>query len=142
MSVHFPRCRNLPRAAAAVALLALAAGVSGCAQVGDALSPAFSDPAMYDLYDCKQLETSRQGLVARAKDQEALMEKAKKGVGGTVVSEMVYRNELISIHSQQKRADEAWRVNKCTDTPPDGAAPAAAPAPTAQGGKPPRPLIR
>ncbi|QOZ26888.1 twin-arginine translocation pathway signal [Bradyrhizobium sp. CCBAU 51753] len=140
MSVRIPRCRS-SRAAAAIALLALAAGASGCAQIGDSLSPAFVDPAKYELYDCKQLETERKNLVSRAKDQEALMNKAQTGVGGTVVSEMVYRNELISIRAQQKLAEESWRSGKCHETPPETASAAPPPAPP-PGAKPPRSGLR
>ncbi|MGY3690958.1 hypothetical protein ACVIGA_001038 [Bradyrhizobium sp. USDA 3240] len=143
MSVRLPRRPNLSRAAAIVALLASAAGVSGCAQIGDSVPGAFADPAKYDLYDCKQLETERKNLASRATDQEKLMAKAETGVGGTVVSEMVYRNELISIHAQQRLVDQAWRANKCHGSPPDAPAAAApaAPAPGAKGPRAPRGLV-
>jgi len=144
MSVRIPRCRKLSRAAAAVALLALAAGVSGCAQIGDTLPSAFADPAKYQLYDCKQLDAERKSLVSRAAEQEGLMAKARTGVGGAVVSELAYRNELVSIHSQQKLADEAWRGSKCHETPPDtpAAAAPAAPAAGAKGARPSRSGLR
>ena len=141
MPVRFPRCRNLSRAAAVTALLALAAGVSGCAQVGDSLSPIFVDPAKYELYDCSQLETERKGLIARAKDQEALMTKAQTGVGGTVVSEMVYRNELISIRAQQKLLEDNWRRSRCHEAASETAA-AAPPSAPPPGAKPSRSGIR
>jgi hypothetical protein len=143
MFARFSRRLSLSRAAAVVALLALAAGSSGCAQIGDAVPSAFADPAKYELYDCKQLEAERKALTARAADQEAWMAKAKTGVGGAVVGEMVYRNELISIHAQQKLADDAWRQNKCHETPPVSAAPVPTPTPTpsAKGSRQPRSLI-
>lgn len=143
MSARLPRRPNLSRAAAIVALLASAAGASGCAQIGDSVPSAFADPAKYDLYDCKQLETERKNLTSRATDQEKLMAKAETGVGGTVVSEMVYRNELISIHAQQRLADQAWRANKCHESPPDtpAAAAPAAPPPGAKGPRAPRGLV-
>lgn len=143
MFVRLPRRPKLLRAAAIIVLLASAAGVSGCAQIGDSVPSAFADPARYDLYDCKQLETERASLATRATDQEKLMAKAQTGVGGTVVSEMVYRNELISIHAQQKLLEEAWRKNKCHESPPDAAAAAtpAAPSPAAKGPRAPRGLV-
>ncbi|UGY15688.1 twin-arginine translocation pathway signal [Bradyrhizobium septentrionale] len=144
MSVRFPRRSKPSRAAAVIVLLASAAGVSGCAQIGDTMSPAFADPAKYDLYDCKQLETERKSLATSAADQEKLMAKAETGVGGTVVSEMVYRNELISIRARQKLADQAWRSNKCHESPPDetaAAAAPAAPAPAAKGARAPRGVV-
>ncbi|WP_426442052.1 twin-arginine translocation pathway signal [Bradyrhizobium genosp. P] len=143
MSARFSRRLSLSRAAAIVALLALAAGASGCAQIGDAAPSAFADPAKYELYDCKQLEAERKALIDRAKQQEAWLAKAQTGVGGAVVGEMVYRNELISIHAQQKLAEEAWRRNNCHETPPPSAAPTPTPTPTPtpKGSRQPRSLI-
>ncbi len=82
------------RSLAVLALLALGAGLSGCASVGDNMSSAFADPAKYDLYECKQLETERARLAARAAELQGLMAKAETGVGGSVVAELAYRNEL------------------------------------------------
>ena len=120
---------SVTRAAALAALLALGAGLSGCASMGDSMSTAFADPAKYELYDCKQLETERQNLASRAAEQQGLMDKAQTGVAGPVVAELAYRNEAIAIEGQRKFAEEAWRKNKCHASPP---APAAAPtAPSA-----------
>ncbi len=62
MPIHRFRRAKLPRAAAAAALLGFSVAISGCAQMGETMSSAFVDPAKYDLYDCKQLETERKGL--------------------------------------------------------------------------------
>ena len=112
-----------------LALLALGAGLSGCASVGDNLSSAFADPAKYDLYECKHLEPERIRLSARAAELQGLMAKAETGVAGSVVAEVAYRNELVSTRAQQKLAEEAWQRNKCHETPPE-AKPAAAAPPT------------
>ena len=65
---------------AALALLELAAGLSGCAGMSDTVAPAFADPAKYDLYDCKQLETERKSLATRTAELQGLMTKAESGV--------------------------------------------------------------
>jgi hypothetical protein len=130
MPVRFSRRRSPSRAARVAALLVLAAGGSGCAQIGDSVSSAFADPAKYELYDCKQLEAERKALANRAAELEGLMAKAQTGVGGAVVSEMAYRNEVIAVHGQEKFADEAWRKNKCHESPPGTAAATPAPTPT------------
>jgi hypothetical protein len=96
--------------------------------MGDTMSSAFADPAKYDLYECKQLEPERKSLANRAAELQGLMAKAETGVGGAVVAEMAYRNDYIAIRGQQKLAEEAWRHNKCHETPPAAPAPAA-PAP-------------
>ena len=120
------------RAIAALGLFALGISLSGCAQIGDTLSPAFADPAKYDLYECKQLEAERKGLAARAAELQGLMAKAETGVAGPVVAEVAYRNDFISIRAQSKLAEETWRRNKCHETPPAAAVPAAAPPPPAR----------
>ena len=126
MALRIFQNRNLTRALAAAALLALGGGLGGCASVGDSVSTAFADPAKYELYDCKQLETERKNLANRAAEQQGLMDKAQTGVAGPVVAELAYRNEAIAIEGQRKFAEEAWRKSKCHEQPP---APVAA-APT------------
>jgi hypothetical protein len=124
----------LPHRAAAMTLLALVSGfgLSGCADMGDSVSVAFADPAKYDLYDCKQLEPERKGLATRLAEQEGLMAKAQTGTAGPLVGELAYRNEIIAIRGQAHFAEEAWRRNKCHETPPAAATPPAAPSANAK----------
>jgi hypothetical protein len=126
------------RAAPAAALLVLGLTLGGCADMSDSLTSAFADPAKYDLYECKQLEPERKALATRAAELQGLMAKADTGVAGPVVAELAYRNEYIAVRGQARLAEEAWQRNKCHDTPPAAAAPAAAPAPpeNAKPGKP------
>jgi len=69
--------RLFSRCLAGLALVALGAGLSGCAGMSDAISPAFADPAKYDLYDCKQLEPERKSLANRSAELQGLMAKAE-----------------------------------------------------------------
>jgi hypothetical protein len=140
----FPSHRqSVLRPLAGLALLALGAGLSGCAEMGDGMSSAFADPARYDLYECKQLEPERKKLAERAAELQGLMAKAETGVGGSVVSELAYRNEVIATRGQTKLAEEAWRRNKCHESKPEpkptSAAPAvpSAPTPVVRDGRPP-----
>jgi hypothetical protein len=110
---HYP---PISRSLIVLALLALGAGLAGCASVGDTISPAFADPAKYDLYDCKQLESERKALADRAADLQRLIAKAETGVGGSVVVEMAYRNDVIANSGQRKLAEEGWRRNKCQES--------------------------
>jgi hypothetical protein len=123
--------RKSARPAAAVALLALGAGLAGCASVGDSMATAFADPAKYELYDCKQLETERKNLATRAAAQQGLMDKAQTGVAGPVVAELAYRNEAIAIEGQRRFAEEAWVKGKCHASPPTPATASATPPPNA-----------
>jgi hypothetical protein len=122
--------RSLPRAVAALALLGLGGALTGCADMGESMSSAFADPAKYDLYDCKQLETERKALATRAAELQGLMAKAETGVAGPVVAEVAYRNDYIAVRGQTKLAEEAWQRNKCVATP--APAPAAASTPPAK----------
>jgi hypothetical protein len=129
MPVSLSHRRSFSRLAAVLSLLALGAGVSGCAQVGDTISPAFADPAKYDLYDCKQLEPERKTLAARTAELQGLMAKAETGVAGSVVAEVAYRNDYIALRGQSKLVEEAWRKNRCQESPPEAKPAATAAAP-------------
>ena len=109
---------------AAAALLAAGFALSGCAGMSETVAPAFADPAKYELYDCKQLEAERKALATRTADLQKLMDKAQTGTGGAVVSELAYRNDYVAVRGSAQLAEDAWRRNKCRETPP-GAAPAA-----------------
>jgi hypothetical protein len=117
------------RAAAVLGALGLGSALSGCAGVGETMSTGFADPARYELYDCKQLEPERRRIANALAENQGLMAKAETGVGGSVVSELAYRNENIALRGQLHFAEEAWRKNHCRETKP------AAPA-----GPPPAPL--
>lgn len=141
MFAPLSRRRPFSQSLAAVVLLALAAGLSGCADMGETISPAFADPARYDLYECSQLEGERTRLTTRAAELQGLMAKAETGVAGPVVAELAYRNEYISTRGQAKLAEEVWRRNKCKETKketkPDAdpkASPSASTAPSAAKG--------
>jgi len=124
--------RPLPSLATVMAVAGLGFVLSGCADMSDSMSTAFADPAKYDLYDCKQLEPERKTLANRAAELQGLMAKAETGAAGSLVGELAYRNDYVSVRGQQKFAEEAWRRNKChqsppgkTDTPDAQAAPSA-----------------
>ncbi len=129
MIASLTRSRPSPRAVAVVALLALGFPLGGCADMSEGMTSAFADPAKYDLYECKQLETERKNLANRAAELQGLIAKAQTGVAGPVVAELAYRNEYIAVRGQAKNADEAWRNNKCRETPPAVAKPATASVP-------------
>jgi hypothetical protein len=136
MTVRLRHHQILPSAAAAPALLvlgfALVLGLAGCANMGDSMTTAFADPAKYELYECKQLETERKTLATRQAELQGLMAKAETGVGGTVVAELAYRNEYLAVRGQSRFAEEAWQRNKCVASAPAAAAAApAAPSPDA-----------
>jgi hypothetical protein len=129
MIVRVASSRLLPRAAVAMALLALGLGLGGCADMNDSMAVAFVDPAKYDMYDCKQLETERAHLATRSAELQGLMAKADTGVAGPVVSELAYRNDYVAVRGQTRLADEVWRRNRCTATAAAPALPVSSAAP-------------
>jgi hypothetical protein len=122
--------KTLPRQVAAASLVTLGLALSGCADMNDSMTVAFADPAKYELYNCKQLEPERKRLAVAEAEVQGLMAKAETGVAGPVVSELAYRNDYIMYRAQARLADEAWRKNKCHETP--AAATTAAPAANAR----------
>jgi hypothetical protein len=138
MIVRIARSRPSLRTAAIAALLALGVGLCGCADMSDSMTSAFADPAKYDLWDCKQLETERKNLANRAAELQGLIAKADSGVAGPVVAELAYRNDYLAVRGQARVADEVWRRNKCHVSAPDAAIPAvsAPPAADLKGGRP------
>jgi hypothetical protein len=123
--------RRLRQTCALFALLASGFALSGCGSVGDTISPAFADPGKYQLWDCKRHEGERKNLANRTEELQKLMDKAKTGVGGSVVAEMAYRDEYVAVRGQAHFADEAWNSGKCSESAPEGATPSPAPAPKA-----------
>lgn len=99
-------------------LLLLAPLLGACSGMSDSMSTAFADPAKYELYDCKQLETERKALASRSAELQGLMAKAETGAGGAVVAELAYRNDYVAVRGQSQLAEEAWRRNQCQETPP------------------------
>ena len=134
MTIRASTLPALTRAAGALACLVLGLALSGCGNMSEGMTAAFADPAKYDLYDCKQLETERKSLATREAELQGLMAKAETGVGGALVSELAYRNDYVAVRGQEHFADQAWRRNRCRESTP---APAAA-----TSGAPPRPIIR
>ncbi|MCG2630866.1 twin-arginine translocation pathway signal [Bradyrhizobium sp. WYCCWR 13023] len=112
---------------AVAALVGAGFALSGCAGVSETIAPAFADPARYELYDCKQLEAERKSLATRTADLQKLMDKAETGTGGAVVSELAYRNDYIAVRGMAQLAEDAWRRNRCRETPPAAASAATAP---------------
>ena len=135
---HLPLRRLVLLAGLPVLVVSLA----GCAGMSDGMSTAFADPAKYEFYDCKQLEAERKNLAARSAELQGLMAKAETGTGGVVVAELAYRNDYVAVRGQSQFADEAWRQNKCQDTPPPpvvNAKTSAKSAKAARSAKPARP---
>jgi hypothetical protein len=139
MPIPSARSRVAFRAQAGAVLVACVTLLSGCSGMSDGMTSVFADPAKYNLYDCKQLETERKNLTVRIAELQGLMAKAQDGFAGPAVAEIAYSNESVALRGQKKNADEAWALNKCRETPPakTAATPSPAPVPAASSGHAP-----
>lgn len=93
--------------------MALAALLGGCTGTTGAMSDAFVDPSIYDLYDCRQLATERTTLAARLAANQKLIDKARTGVAGDTVAELAYGNTNLSVRGQMRLVDRMWEKNRC-----------------------------
>ncbi len=111
------RTAAVRRLASGLALLAaLAAPLGGCTGTTGAMSEAFVDPSIYDLYDCNQLATERAGVQAQLAENRRLIDKARTGVAGDAVAELAYGNADLSLHGQMRLLDRMWQKNRCDGT--------------------------
>lgn len=124
------------RATTISSLFALFVGFSGCVLVPDAVSNSTTDPARYELFDCKQLEATRKSLASQAAELEGLIAKAETGVAGPVVAELAYRPDLSKVRAAAHLVDKVWKRDKCTATaqpsPPAATVPSSSPSRTKQ----------
>lgn len=105
-----------------LALLA-ALVLGGCTGTTGAMTEAFVDPSIYDLYDCDQLAAERTSVERQLADNQRLIDKARTGVAGDAVAELAYGNTNLRLQGQRRLIDRMWEKNRCEA--------AAAPAPAA-----------
>ncbi|RIK96807.1 MAG: twin-arginine translocation pathway signal [Proteobacteria bacterium] len=109
-------------------VVALAAALGGCTGTTGAMSEAFVDPSIYDLYDCNQLAAERISVEQQLAGNQQLIDKARTGVAGDTVAELAYGNTNLRLQGQRRLIDRMWQKNRCDGT----AAPAAPQSPTRQ----------
>jgi hypothetical protein len=115
---------------AALAALSLA----GCAGSNDQMASLLVSPGKYQFYKCPQLAAAIQGTVARQRELEGLMAKARTGAGGQVVNAAVYEPDYLVARGDLNELRREARNKHCT-VPPDAAA---APQPLPPPPKKPR----
>lgn len=118
--------RSLRAAALRLAVAGgLAASVGACAD--GASSSLFVDPAMYELYNCKQLGEAHRTTDKRVVELEGLMAKAETGAGGALVSGLAYQTDYRANRARRDQIDEKIKSNRCTSAdlaaPPEPAPP-------------------
>ena len=113
--------------------LALAAALGGC---GDTKTGTMLvSPARFTLYNCKELAAQQGALLARRRQLEDLIVRAKRGSGGSLVSAVAYEPDYQAVLGELKVLRQEAAQKECTL--PDPNAPAVSP-PAAKPGRPKR----
>ncbi len=81
--------------------LVTAATLAGCGLSGG-VGSLLVDPALYDVYRCKDLVTESHNLAAREVALRNLIDKASTGGGGSVIGALAYRSDYETVLAQEK----------------------------------------
>jgi hypothetical protein len=87
--------------------------LAGCSV--DVISTRFSDPAKYDLYECKQLVNERNDLEKRESELRGLIQKARDGAAGPVIAEVAYGPDYVTAREQMAVVNELRQRKNCPD---------------------------
>jgi hypothetical protein len=102
------------RAVAAVAGVALATGLAGCASVGESLGTAMASPGKYNLYTCKEIEDRARTTRAREQELQQLMARSAQGPGGEFINVIAYQSDYVRARSDLKLLAETAAQKQCT----------------------------
>jgi hypothetical protein len=91
--------------------------LAGCATSSDEAARIFVAPGKYELYDCPQLERAATEFTKREEELAKLMEKAKQGAGGGLVSALSYETEYYSIRADLIEIRKTQSVKNCPPPP-------------------------
>jgi hypothetical protein len=94
-----------------------AATLGGCGVGTDGIGALMVDPMRYDGYNCKQLSSQWNALLAREKELRNLIDKADEGVGGTVIGAMAYRGDYQTVLEDKKVLQRTAAARQCQLTP-------------------------
>lgn len=118
--------------------LALATALGGC---GDTKTGTMLvSPARFTLYNCNELVAQQTATVARLRQLEDLMARAKRDSGGSFVSAVSYEPEYQNAQGELKvlRQQAAQKECKLPDPNAQPASPTSPPQPQAKPGRPRR----
>lgn len=117
---------------AGIALL-MAAPLAGCATGStneERMGSFFVAPGKYQFYTCGHLTQATNGLKQREKELEGLIAKAGTGSGGSFVSAVAYRPEILQVRGNLAEVRREEAAKNCppavAEAPPKPAAPGAA----------------
>ena len=74
----------------------------------------FADSGKYEFYSCEQLLPQRTFYAKREQELKLLMEKARQGTGGAMISVVAYQGEYTATQEELKVIDATARLKKCS----------------------------
>jgi len=114
--------------------LALAAALGGCAD--SKTGTLLVSPSRFTLYNCNEMGVHQKAIVARQRQLEDLMARAKRDSGGGIVSAVAYEPEYQNMLGELKVLRQQAAQKDCVlpdPYAPEPVAPAPAPAKPARG---------
>jgi hypothetical protein len=73
----------------------------------------FADPGKYEFYSCEMLAGPRRYWTDREQELKLLIDKAKEGTGGTLVSVVAYQSDYVTAREELKVIEATARIKKC-----------------------------
>ena len=73
----------------------------------------FVDPGEWEYYSCEQLIPQRTYWANKEQELKLLMDKARQGTGGAVVSVTAYQSDYVTAREELKVIDATARIEKC-----------------------------
>jgi Cft2 family RNA processing exonuclease len=97
------------------AFLALipAALLAACGTALESPFAVFADPGKYEWHSCEQLLPQRKYWENKEKEWKLLMERARQGTGGAVISVVAYQSDYVAAREEIKLIDATARIKKC-----------------------------
>jgi len=100
------------RVAPLVALI-LPAFLIGCGTALENTFTVFADPGKYEWDSCEQLLSQRKYWENKEKELKQLIDRARQGTGGAVISVVAYQTDYVRAQEELKVVDMTLRVKKC-----------------------------
>ena len=97
-------------------LLLIAAPLAGCASTFDQQS-LFAQPGKFRFLPCKELALRSTSLVKREQELNSLVDRAKEGPAGSIISPMVYGPELQQVRADERELAQTQAEKNCNAAP-------------------------
>jgi hypothetical protein len=91
----------------------LTGGALASCSTGGNMFTVFADPGKYEYYSCEQISAQIKIWSSREQELQALMDKAQRSAGGTVVNLLAYQADHVAATEELKVLDATARSKNC-----------------------------